>query len=102
MSKERERLVIPADKTVAAKLAKSYVSPELGTLTVKASGSATVFDLGEWRSTVATRKNDDGSMSFITVDPGTLGFEFVQAERQGRKALIVRDGQHEYVFIERS
>lgn len=56
-----------------------------------------VFDLGEWRSTVASRKK---SVSFITIDPNKAGFEFVVGQRYGRRVLIIRDGQHEYAFVE--
>ena len=49
---------------------------------------------------MASRKNDDGTTSFITIDPGTDGFEFVVGERAGKRILIIRDGQHEYVFTE--
>jgi hypothetical protein len=28
------------------------------------------------------------------------GFPFVMAEREGKRALILRDAQHEYLFIE--
>jgi hypothetical protein len=57
------------------------------------------FDVGEWHSSVASRRNDDGSTSFITVSPSLNGFEFVAAERDGRKAPVLRDAQHEYVFV---
>ena len=40
-------------------------------------GAATTFDFGEWKSEVASRKNDDGTVSFITMDPTNMGFEFV-------------------------
>ena len=56
------------------------------------------FDFGEWKSAVASRKNDDGSVSFITIDPTNDGFEFVVGERAGKRVLVIRDGQHEYVF----
>jgi len=59
-----------------------------------------VFDFGEWKSTVASRKNDDGSISFITIDPSVSGFEFVVGEKSGKKTLTIRDGQHEYMFTE--
>jgi len=39
-------------------------------------------------------------MSFITIDPGADGFEFVVGERGGKKVLTIRDGQHEYTFTE--
>jgi hypothetical protein len=61
---------------------------------------ATIFDFGKWRSAVASRKNDDGTTSFISVDPTVNGFNFVAGERDGKRALIVRDAQHEYAFVE--
>jgi hypothetical protein len=66
----------------------------------RGAGGAVMFDVGEWRSTVATRKNDDGTISFITIDPTIGGFEFVVAARDGKRALVLRDAQHEYVFSE--
>ena len=90
LAKERERLVIPADKKEIATLASEYTSPELGKLTVRASANSTVFDFGEWRSAVATRRNDDGTVSLWTIDPGTFGFEFVRAERAGKRGLVLR------------
>ena len=59
-----------------------------------------MFDLGEWKSSMVTRKNEDGTISFLTVDPGTAGFEFVESKKNDKRALIVREGQHEYVFTE--
>jgi CubicO group peptidase (beta-lactamase class C family) len=100
LAKDRERLVIPAEPAQVAALAKRYASKELGELDVLHQGGVTTFDLGEWKSTVASRKNDDGSISFITVDPGTEGFEFVVGNRAGKRVLVIRDGQHEYVFTE--
>jgi CubicO group peptidase (beta-lactamase class C family) len=100
IAKDRERLKVPADPAQAAKLAVRYTNAALGDVTIRREGGGTVFDVGEWKSTVASRVNDDGSISFITIDPTLGGFEFVVAERDGKRALIVRDGQHEYVFAE--
>jgi hypothetical protein len=91
---------VPPSPALVAVLAKRYSSKELGDLAVLTQDGVTTFDLGEWKSTVASRKNDDGTTSFITIDPGTDGFEFVVGERSGKRILIVRDGQHEYVFTE--
>ena len=99
LAKERERLVVPAASGVVSGLAKHYSSKELGTLDVLSDGSVTTFDLGEWKSAVASRKNDDGTTSFITIDPTLIGFEFVVGERAGKRVLVIRDGQHEYTFI---
>jgi CubicO group peptidase (beta-lactamase class C family) len=100
LAKERERLVAPADATSVSQLAKRYTSKELGELAVLTQAGQTTFDFGEWKSKVASRKNDDGTISFVTIDPTNLGFEFVVGERAGKKVLIIRDGQHEYVFTD--
>jgi CubicO group peptidase (beta-lactamase class C family) len=100
IAKERERLVIPAAAEVVAKLARHYRSKSLGDVVVTRRGPSVTFDFGEWRSTVASRKNDDGTTSMITVDPGLGGNEFVIGDKNGKKTLVVRDMQHEYVFEE--
>jgi hypothetical protein len=99
-AKFRERLVVPADKVATGRLAARYTSPELGELAVLRQGDSTIFDLGEWRSSVASRKNDDATISFMTIDPGLAGFEFVESKRNDKRAIIVREGQHEYIFTE--
>jgi len=98
LAKERTRLTVPASAEEVLKLADHYTSTALGDLKVEHQGANTLFDFSGWKSTVATRKNDDGTISFITIDPTRSGFEFVKAERNGKRSLIIRDGQHEYVF----
>jgi CubicO group peptidase (beta-lactamase class C family) len=100
LAKDRERLVVPPAPDLVSGLARHYSSKELGDLAVLTDNAVTIFDMGEWRSTMASRKNDDGSISFITIDPGTDGFEFVVGNRAGKRVLIIRDGQHEYTFTE--
>ena len=94
VTKGRERLVVPADPTAASKLATRYHNPALGGIAVSRENGSTVFDFGEWKSAVASRKNDDGTISFRTIDPGLSGFEFVVTGN----SLVLRDSQHEYVF----
>jgi hypothetical protein len=96
----RERLVVPPAPAEADKLAARYVSPALGVLAVRKQDGATIFDFGKWYSAVASRKNDDGTTSFVTIDPTVDGFTFVVSERDGKKALVIRDAQHEYPLIE--
>jgi CubicO group peptidase (beta-lactamase class C family) len=100
IAKSRERLVVPPDPTEARRLAAQYVSSVLGTLRVRSEDGATIFDFGNWRSAVASRKNDDGTVSFISIDPTIRGFTFVVGEKDGKRALLVRDSQHDYAFIE--
>jgi CubicO group peptidase (beta-lactamase class C family) len=100
LAAERKLMTIPADANESAKLAKHYANASLGTIAVSTSGAATIFDFGEWKSEVASRKNPDGTISFITTVPGELGFEFVVGSG-ARRTLTIRDAQHEYVFEER-
>lgn len=99
-AKERQRLTVPASQDEVSKLADHYASTKLGNITVEHEGANTVFRFDGWKSMVASRKNDDGTTSFLTIDPTRRGFEFVEAERNNKRALIIRDGQHEYVFTE--
>ncbi|HEY1694072.1 MAG TPA: serine hydrolase domain-containing protein [Polyangiaceae bacterium] len=100
IAKDRERLVMPPAPEATARLAKHYRSKALGEIVVTTKGPAVTFDFGEWKSAVASRKNDDGTTSMVTVDPGVGGDVFVVGERNGKRTLVVRDMQHEYAFEE--
>ena len=89
---------LPPSKS--ARKREAHASQALGELKVTKEGNATIFDVGEWKSKVASRKNDDGTISFLTIDPSIAGFEFVVADKDGKRRLITRDAQHEYVFEE--
>jgi hypothetical protein len=67
---------------------------------VDRSGKNLVFNFGAWHSDVASRKNDDGSLSFVTISPGSDGFEFVVSGTADNRKLVLRDDQHEYVYDE--
>jgi hypothetical protein len=100
LAADRKLLTIPADAEESAKLAGHYVNPALGDITVSHSKATTIFDFGEWKSEVASRKNPDGTISFITTVPGMIGAEFVVGSGP-KRTLTIRDAQHEYVFEER-
>lgn len=102
LAAERKLLTVPADPAEATKLAKTYKNASLGEIKVaqKAGQKAdkTIFDFGEFQSEVSTLKNPDGTISFHTIQPGALGFEFVVGAAAGKPTLTLRDSQHEYVF----
>ncbi len=100
IAKERQRLAVPAAPDAASALADHYVSPDLGHISVRREGGRTVFDFGVWKSEVASRKNDDGTTSFVTIDPTNSGFNFVVTTTAGKRGLTIRDGQHEYHYTE--
>ncbi|HEY7638811.1 MAG TPA: serine hydrolase domain-containing protein [Steroidobacteraceae bacterium] len=94
---DRKTLVVPANAQDATQLGARYNNAALGGLAVEHAGTKTVFDFGEWKSEVASRRNPDGTLSFITISPGVSGFEFVVGGG-AEKTLTTRDAQHEYVF----
>jgi CubicO group peptidase (beta-lactamase class C family) len=98
LAAERKRLTRPPDPASAGKLAARYRSAELGDIDVRRIGAAIWFDFGGWKSEVATRRNDDGTTSFVTVSAGVRGFELVLTGAGDRPSLVLRDAQHEYVF----
>jgi CubicO group peptidase (beta-lactamase class C family) len=100
LAADRKLLNVPADPGEAGKLAGRYHNDALGDIEVSEDKGTTVFDFGEWRSEVASRRNPDGTVSFVTLAPGLVGFEFVVGSGE-KRTLTVRDAQHEYVFAER-
>jgi len=100
IAKKRQRLVVPAAPEPTAELAVHYTNPDLGEITVRHEGTNLVFDFGLWRSPVASRKNDDGTISFITIEPVSSGMEFVVGRRSSGRTLVLRDAQHEYAYTE--
>ena len=100
MASERKLITIPADKTEAGKLAKHYTNQALGDIEVRQDKGKTIFDFGEWSSEMATQKNPDGTVSFITTTPGVNGFDFLMINGK-KRTLILRDAQHEYIFTEK-
>ena len=100
LKKEREQLAFPADPVASAKLADRYSNPVLGSFTVLRSQGHVRFALLGYTTEVATLKNPDGTTTFVAVDPGVAAAELVQGEKDGKRVMILRDAQHEYVYTE--
>jgi CubicO group peptidase (beta-lactamase class C family) len=100
IASERPRLTIPPDPSLVAGLAKHYANASLGDIVVTTEGTTCTFRFGGWKTPVATRKNDDGTLSIVTIAPGVDGIPFIVEKRDGKRVLVVRDMQHEYAFTE--
>lgn len=90
----------PADASAVAGLAPRYHNDALGELVVTREGDKAWFDVGAFKSEVATMPQPDGSMAFMTIDPQAIGFLLTRADTDGVRKLVARDGQHEYAFVE--
>jgi hypothetical protein len=99
-AKARERLKSPPDEAAADALARRYRNEALGEVAVTHRGKDVWFHFGQLQSQVASRTNDDGSLSFMTITPTLQGLEFVAGQGGRSHTLITRDAQHEYVFEE--
>lgn len=96
----RKKLTLPPDPTVLAKLPARYQSTELGTLKLVRSGQNATLQFTDWESAVATRKNDDGTVSLVLISPSISGIALVIGEDQGKTTLTIREAQHEYLYLE--
>jgi CubicO group peptidase (beta-lactamase class C family) len=96
----RSKLDLPANPAAVKALADAYVSPDLGPLKVERRGDKVSFRFTSMVSEVATRKNLDGTLSFVTIAPGLLGLDLVVGTKDGKRTLVTRDAQHEFVFTE--
>jgi Beta-lactamase class C and other penicillin binding proteins len=100
VAKERPKLKLPAAPESASELAAHYTNPALGHIDVRHEGANVTFDFGLWHSRVATRVNEDSTVAFVTVDPTVDGFAFIAGTRDGKRTLLLRDAQHEYLYTE--
>jgi len=100
IAEQRTHLAIPAAPDVVKGLAAHYTNPELGFIKIGHDKDGVLLDFGSWNSHAATRKNDDGTISLYTIDPAVDGFEFVIGTKAVKRTLTVRDGQHEYEYVE--
>lgn len=94
-------LTLPADVAASAALADRYVHPDLGTLTVGRKHGVVTFDFGTLASAMATKRETDGTLSFVTASPNIAGLPVVPGKAtDGVRTLTIRDSQHEYVYRE--
>ncbi|KQR83754.1 serine hydrolase [Sphingomonas sp. Leaf343] len=100
IAEERKRVSPTPDAKAAAALASAYVNADLGRVTVTRKGEGVTFDFRSIASPVGTRRNDDGTTSFVALDPTLLFFPMVVGTKDGKRTLTARDGQHEFVFVE--
>lgn len=96
----RKLIKYPGDAVAFAKLAPRYHNDALGDIVVTRKAGKAWFDVGAFKSEIATSPQTDGSLAFVMIDPVASGFLLVRADKDGQRRLIARDGQHEYVFEE--
>lgn len=101
LATERARVSQVPDAQAAAALAPAYYNAELGPITVTRRSTGVQFAFRTLTTPMGTRHNDDGTISFVVLDPTLLFMPFTVRTQGGRRALLLRDGQHEFAFVER-
>ena len=97
----RARLTYPGDVAILANLAGHYSDPSVGQITISEKGGEKWIKAGFVEGPIATRKNADGTMSIISVGPGSIGVDALVGTRDGKRTLTINDGQQtQYVYVE--
>lgn len=91
-------LTWPATPEQIAMVLGSYSNPELGPLSLALEEGKLMMRSTAISSEVATKTNEDGSISLITVSPGFWGADILIGERDSKRVLILNDNQHEYMW----
>lgn len=98
-SKERDSISQVPDAAAVAALGQEYADKDLGTLKVTRTAKGVNFAFRTFSTDMGTRKNADGTMSFVALDPTAYFLPMVVGTEGGKPALILRDSQHEFKFI---
>lgn len=84
----------------AAPYLGSYGNADLGSLTIAFEGDRLMARATSIWSEVALKHNKDGTTSLVMVSPGLFGMNLLVTSRDGKRALVLNDSQHEYVFAD--
>jgi len=95
---ERKLLTVP--RPGRGREARLALRERLAREILVTKGDTTVFDFGEFKSEVASRRNPDGS-SRSHHDPGFDGLGVRRRGAADKRTLVFRDAQHEYTFGEK-
>lgn len=98
---KRERLTYPGDAAVLAGLAGHYSDPTVGQITITEKNGQKWIKAGFVEGPLATRKNADGSVSIVSVGPGSIGVDALVGTKDGKRTLAINDGQQtQYLYVE--
>lgn len=98
-AKFRSELSYPLAQSSFEMLKGKYLNAELGTLMIAREGDKMMMRATSMWSEIASKKNEDGTTSIVTVSPGAKGFSLLMGTRDNKTILTLNDGQHEYVWV---
>jgi CubicO group peptidase (beta-lactamase class C family) len=76
----------------------TYKNPNLGLIAIRVDGKVGTLDAGEWKSAFGKKREEDGTVKLILLDPPLAGLEFLPGVKDGQKSLTLDTPQHKYAF----
>jgi CubicO group peptidase (beta-lactamase class C family) len=86
------------DAAWVAELAGTWAADGLGRIELRSEKGVPVLDAGEWKVEFGKKTDRDGTVKLITTGVPLAGFELIPREKDGRKVLVLDEGQQSYVF----
>jgi hypothetical protein len=98
IAKELEKVTLEPDAKWVKGLVGAYSNADLGKLTIAATPKGGTLDVGEWKSAFGQKKEADGTVKVVLLDPPFAGFELIPGGDDAHPTLTVLDDQVKYVF----
>ncbi len=99
IAKDMERIDAHPDPAWAAGLVGTYANDDLGKVTITAGPKGARFDAGEWGGAIGQKRDVDGSIELVVLDPPLAGLELlIGGEDPAHRTLTLLDDQVKYVF----
>lgn len=98
-AKLRSEVDLHATQATAASYLGRYANADLGPLTIALEGGHLMARSNTFWSEVASKRNGDGTTSLVPISPGMYYLELLVTAKDGKRALVLNDGQRGYVFM---
>jgi CubicO group peptidase (beta-lactamase class C family) len=103
IAKELAKLTASPEASFFTNLAGEYTNDSLGKVRITAGHVSGVaggtLDAGEWKSTIAQRKEPDGTLKVELMQPPLQGTTLVVGGDDAHPTLTLQDEQQTYVFL---
>jgi CubicO group peptidase (beta-lactamase class C family) len=98
IAKTMERVTREADPKWVSSFAGEFTNAGLGRVKVVAGPKGGMFDAGEWKSAIGQKKEIDGTIKVVLLDPPMAGMELLIGGDAAHPTLTLLDDQVKYVF----
>jgi CubicO group peptidase (beta-lactamase class C family) len=76
----------------------TYTEPALGQIVIREVDDGAELDTGEWKSALGQKKKKNGNLKLILTTLPFAGLTFTPEQGESTTRLVLRSGQHKYVF----